>query len=579
MTSTQLMLTQLIRQVTVRKYDKGLRFSDYQTDAIDLNDDSRFAIEHPGGNVIGGGSVFYGSKGKERYIYITTQSVGYSELLLKYNTDTVDQVGWEHQWISQNGYTQHGGYDFKNNKFIILKDDRTNNWIQTLDPVTGEFTKKVSVGGASSSFGTFSNVHSYSGGKFYLSKGGRLWVSEDAFDSYEEINSGVPGSIYGHTIYKQKHYFISSTYKKLYEVGVLGDNSTLKEFPLPSVWNTVSNRMMLYIVGDYLIFYASGKPVTLFDGENYYTSESLEGTVGYPQTPFSINIYGETGELVRTELIAPSTNRSAFVIFDAPAGAIPRDPWTAYDDPGETSDPEPAKLFFNDERIALVSDIPDSSLLEHEVSKLDDKVETVQEKVTVFVSEVNSEIEDTLESANKYTDDEIIKAKKHAEDYTDNKISLAVPTNVISDSGNNQVTDWTIDSGESRYISVKDNALGLYHLRDPQNETHAVNKRYVDGLIGDTETFVNEEFETRDETIGVLNLAVNSFEADLNTKLPLTGGTLEGDIRFQPKDNSRLRIHLNNASGQSGLDLRLGGNTYSNTFRIMGGSGAETETV
>ena len=56
----------------------------------------------------------------------------------------------------------------------------------------------------------------------------------------------------------------------------------------------------------------------------------------------------------------------------------------------------------------------------------------------------------------------------------------------------------------------------------PNNDDHATNKKYVDDLVSGTTSFVTEEFESRDETIGALNLAINSFEADLNLKADKT---------------------------------------------------------
>ena len=224
---------------------------------------------------------------------------------------------------------------------------------------------------------------------------------------------------------------------------------------------------------------------------------------------------------------------------------------------------------------------------------LDAKIDTVQEEISDAVDTSNEYTDSvsttTLTSANEYSDSVLDTAKsytdeevKSANEYTDEKIDSinipVIPTDIVKNSGDNQVTQsWTIDAGERRYISVKDDSLGLYHVKDPSNDDHATNKKYVDDLVSGTTSFVTDEFESRDETIGALNLSINSFESDLNTKLPLAGGTLTGDIRFQPEDNGRLSIHVNNAAGQGGLDLRLGGNTYTNTFRIMGGSNAETE--
>ena len=83
------------------------------------------------------------------------------------------------------------------------------------------------------------------------------------------------------------------------------------------------------------------------------------------------------------------------------------------------------------------------------------------------LTSANEYSDSVLDTAKSYTDEEV----KSANEYTDEKIGSinipVIPTDIVKNSGDNQVTQpWTIDAGERRYISVKDDALGLYHVRE-----------------------------------------------------------------------------------------------------------------
>jgi len=141
-------------------------------------------------------------------------------------------------------------------------------------------------------------------------------------------------------------------------------------------------------------------------------------------------------------------------------------------------------------------------------------------------------------------------------DYVDEQDEKAVKKSGI----NTVDTNFKLKTTNKTFINISENELNLYHVPDPEADTHAANQRYVDNGVAEAKTYTDQQIAAIPEPT-VSSVPVGSIVIWINSTAPagwfkLQGGTFDVDA------NPRLHAYLQTTEGYTSGRLPNWGGHY-----------------
>lgn len=116
-------------------------------------------------------------------------------------------------------------------------------------------------------------------------------------------------------------------------------------------------------------------------------------------------------------------------------------------------------------------------------------------------------------------------------------------------------------AGDTMLGNLNMNSYSIFNLPTPTNDSHAVNKNYVDNADAVLDAAIKKEVQDRETAITGIQTEIDGVTGDLSGYLPLTGGTMTGALNVQtPTEdaNAATKKYVDNAV-QNATDPELEG--------------------